>query len=186
MRIIQNKNHKNIYIIIIIFALVLSGGVAAALLIPASPFSINRDSADQPENTVNYDKPTDEQKAAGDRAKEDFIKDHEETDATGPAVSDATSDVGVSITTLSQQGSILQIRTIIEINNEEGDCTMTLSRPGYESLVSTVQVQSQGSYSVCKGFDADVLSLDRGAWSVKIDYVAGDSSGTAQKDVTLQ
>jgi len=189
MRILRNKNHKKTLIIIGILVLLLSGTAAAALFIPISPFAVNKDTSDQPENTVNYDKPTAEQIEAGNTAKEEFIKAQDEKDAAENTPEDSASatTVGVSIATLAQEGSTLQIRTIIEESTGAvGNCTLTLSRTGYDSVAQTAPTQSQGSYSVCQGFDVDVSALAAGSWTVKIDYVAKNKTGTVQKAVTLQ
>ena len=185
MRTLGNKNYKKIYIIVAIALLVLAGTTVAALFVPFSPFAINKDGSDKPENTVNYDKPTDEQKEAGNQAKEDFIKEHENNEASVPSDGSSSTVVGVSIATF-QQGSTLQIRTIIESVDVSGSCTLTLSRTGYENLVRSAQTQSQGSYSVCQGFDIDVSSLEAGSWMVTVDFAAQGKSGTTQKVVELQ
>jgi len=186
MRILRNKNNKKLYVIITVAALILSGGVAAALFIPASPFSLNKSTGDQPENTVNYDDATDEQKEAGDKIKEEFINNHQDDESTDPDGNIDTKTVGVTITTPVQQSSVLQIRTIIETLDNSGLCTLSLSRIGQEGLVKTAQTQSQGSYSVCKGFDIDTSSLQKGEWMVTVDYKGQNKVGSATKVVNIE
>jgi len=189
MRILRNKNSKKLFVIITVAALVLSGGVAAALFIPASPFSLNKNTGDQPENTVNYDDATDEQKEAGDKIKEEFINEHQDEEAVDPGNTPNVATVGVVITIPEQQSKqsmVLQVRTIIETVDNSGVCTLTLSHLGQSSVVKTAQTQSQGAYSVCKGFDVDVSTLEKGTWMATIDYVGQDRTGTATKAVDIK
>jgi hypothetical protein len=183
MRISRNKNPKKFYLVIVLAAVILTGSAAAALFVPTSPLYVYKQQGDNPENTVNYDRPTDEQKEAGDKAKEDFIKNHEESKGSENPANQTTN---VTISSLTQQSKMLQIRTMIDAIDNSGKCTVTLSRSGYQSVSQSVDTQSLGSYSVCKGFDIDATSIELGEWNVAVDYNGQSASGRAEGKVTIE
>lgn len=147
------------------------------------------------ENTISYSKPTDDQLDAGQQAKKDFIERTEAqsgstsgNDSTnGHDSAPADTSVAVQITSASQAGGVLRARTIISVIDNTGSCTATLKKSGSANITETAGVQSMGSYSVCKGFDIDTASMEKGTWSLSIDYAGGaGQKGVATKEVSIQ
>ena len=191
MRLIRNKNHKRRNIIIASVAVAaLAGGVAAALLLPSSPFALNKRPADRPENTVSYDKPTKEEKDAGEKAKEDFINrtqnDSSKSNPSPTDQNDSNPDAYMTISSANQNGQTYQIRVIIYALDRTGTCTLTLSRQGSDNVVQTAGTQILGSYSVCQGFDIPTTQLAKGDWQAEIKYNGNAGKATATQSIKIQ
>lgn len=189
MRITKNKHNKKTKIFIASFVgVLLLCGAASALFLPSSPFSINKRIEDRSENSVDYEKPSNDQKEAGEKAKEDFINKH---DDTGPGTATAPSDssfstVTMTISSASQSNQNYQIRTIISALDNEGICTLTLSKSGQQPLVQEVGTQVLGSYSVCKGFDVAIGNLAKGQWQLVVAYKGPAGQGTAKQSIGVE
>lgn len=188
MRIAINKNHKKRNIILTISALVFSAGVASALLIPSSPFSLNKKQEDRAENTVNYKTPSSDQKQAGDKAKEDFIKKQAAADdaqSKSNQSGSSSNTVNITISSAKQVDQVYQIRTILSAIDDNGTCTLTLSKTGQGPVTQVVGTQTLGSYSVCKGFDVTTAGLEKGDWQVNIAYKGSAGQGSVRQTLGL-
>lgn len=186
MRITENKYSKKTKIIFAaVTAVILTGGVAGALLLPISPFAINKDEI-KPENTVDYKESSDDQKQAGYDAKEDFINKHENS-SSSPGVDDGSSlsdIVTMTISSANQVEQTYQIRTIIEVLDNEGLCVLTLEKSGQEPITQEVGTQILGSYSVCKGFDVPIS--EKGEWQLGITYKGSAGQGSVKQSIGVK
>lgn len=170
-KINSSSSKKKIVAIIIgiITIVAVAGAVGYFLLQKSSQDS----SVSKPNNTVDYNPPTDEQKKAGEDAKKDFI---EKTDEVSPNPSTQPSGTSsVSLSSVGQNGQTLSIRTVISAQSA-GSCKLILSMPGQTDIVRTADTQDMGSYITCKGFDVDTTSLTKGTWKVSIQF-SGDATG---------
>ncbi|HEX6416342.1 MAG TPA: hypothetical protein VFZ62_02340 [Candidatus Saccharimonadales bacterium] len=184
MRIKQSSNKKKIIITSIAIAVLVAAGASAYFLNQGS------NQEDRPENTPDYNAPSDEQKNAGAKAKEDFIKRQDEAeknkDQDGQNGSTGTP-VGLTISSAGQNGSTLQIRTIIEALDDNGTCSLELTKTGADVVTQEAGTQILGSYSVCKGFDIPTEGMQKGSWQAKISYKGSNGqSGSAQRAVEVQ
>ncbi len=168
--------------------LLLSGAAAFALLSPLSPFSHKQDNADRPENTVSYDPATEEQKKAGEEAKKEALAQQEarEKQNQSPTPADEGKTIDMTISSVSQSGGMLQIRTTIETRDSGGKCVLTLSKEGRPNITQEAGTQIQGSYSVCKGFDVPTASLAKGSWRAVVNYTSSGGKGEASQQVDVQ
>lgn len=95
------------------------------------------------------------------------------TDETSPKTPTQTeeepknSSVRASITSANQNGSKLQIRTLIETLSSEGTCTLTLEKDDTK-VTRTAGIQTLANSSTCKGFDEPVANLSPGTWNASI------------------
>jgi hypothetical protein len=190
MRINKNTHHtKRNIIILSAVCLLIVGGVGAW-------YYIQHSNAQQPgENVVDYKPATDEQKAAGDRAKQEFIarteaEEQAKTESAASQSDDSTQApeaVAIRITSSGMNSVYLQIRTFIQTLDASGKCTLNLSRTGSDTVTVTADTQILGSYSVCKGFDVDTTSLAKGEWNAEVKYVGSENrAGSVSKVVDVQ
>ena len=189
MRLRQNTNKKKIIIVSGVAALLIAG-TAGALFIPSSPFALNKQQEDRPENTPDYNAPTDDQKKAGEKAKEDFINRQDEADKNNNENSQdgsgTNNNVNITISSANQNGQTYQLRTIIDGLDDGGTCTLTLSKAGSDPVTQEVGTQVLGSYSVCKGFDISTTNLQKGTWQAKIAYKGSLGQGSVSQTVDIQ
>lgn len=184
MRINKQKiTRRNIIIIALAILIVLVAGGAAWALTGGFQEGDSKKETPKPENTVDYSEATDAQKEAGSRAKEDFINKQDEAIAQ-PSQS-PSANTPLTITSVVQRDDTLQIRIIVDTATPGGACRMKLSREGSTSIIQTADTQQMGTYNVCKGFDIPVSGLEKGQWTVSIDYVNGESKGVAEKKVDI-
>lgn len=188
MRIANKQTHgkRNIILGSILAIFVVAG--VYAWFSPDVPFFGVKSEERAPENTVDYDNATDEQKAAGDKAKQDFISRIDTESKNDNKTSNETSNpVNMTITSTNMNESYLQIRTHIQTLDDDGECTLKLTRMDNSPVVVSVNTQIMGSYSVCKGFDIDTANLAKGEWSAAIQYVGSKSQqAQAEKKVNIE
>lgn len=187
MRINKHKQllskHK-IIIAIVITVLFLGVGAATwALTGGVDDFGESYEDAFKPENTVNLEDATDEQKTAGNKAKEDFINRQDDKNPEETPVPSA--NVSVTITSVSQRDGDLQVRTIIDTTTSGGSCKFTMSREGNTPVVIDAGIQIMGSYAVCQGFDVRLAGFEKGEWNMRLEYVNGMSSGMTERKITV-
>lgn len=180
MRITQNKNNKyKIALWALGGVLVLIGVVVVLHKANVITFGQNED---KPENTINYDKPTDEQVKESERIKEEFDKKHYGDDNASPSLS--KDGIGVIITSVSQEEGILSVRVMVQSTNI-GECGIEISNNN-TSYTAQAQTMIQGSYGICKGFDVPVSQLSPGSNTIKILYNEGDQTGSTEKTVEVK
>lgn len=147
-------------------------------------------------SSINYDKPTDEQKQAGNDAKRETVERDAQQQEHKPSASqtDQTpvptpqqsgkSKVEVSITAANQNGSIFQVRSVLFTLANSGTCTLTLTK-GTATVIKTAKVQAQATSSACLGFDIPTSELSPGVWHLTINFENETVTGTAEKDITI-
>lgn len=134
-------------------------------------------------NQINYEPATPEQQQAGVDAKTG-TSDTPAAPATTPGSS--LKSVEVTITAANQNGSTLQIRTLIGVVENTGTCTLVLSRSGQTSVTKTAGIQALSSSSTCQGFDVPVSELSAGTWQALITFESSTLTGTATKSIMVQ
>jgi len=172
---------KKIAIILIAVLLVLLGGAAvyAKFYAPTSTTPTSDDSTQT--DQTNLDPATDEQKQAGDDQKQTNADAAADTD-TG----ETTGTVGVTITYFNQNGSQIQIRTLIDEVTSTGSCTLTLEKSDGTIVTKTSDIQAQPSSSSCKGFDLTTAEITPGTWKATISVKIGTQTGNANETKTIQ
>ncbi len=89
------------------------------------------------------------------------------------------------ITAAAQNGSTLQIRSIIYLVTDTGTCTLTLAKSGSNTVTKTAVVQSLPSSSTCAGFDVPVSELSNGQWTVVVSFENDSYTSSATKTVGI-
>ncbi len=184
----KNKLSKPSRIILIASAviLVVAGGVLSYLYFAQKgPFT--------PEaSNINYGPATSEEINAGNDIKEQNSQSDTSSPGTGsdttptpPQGDPSKSTVGVEITAANQNGSTINIRTLIQSLSSNGTCTLSMNGPAGKTYTASSKTQLGPSTSTCMGFDVPVASLSPGDWTVTINYEDSATTGSATRDVTV-
>jgi hypothetical protein len=188
MKINNGTNKKKRIIIIgcIVLALIL---IAAATTLAYRYYHPTAKSTD----SVNLSPPTDEEKNAGNSAKQNNVSP--ETDKGNSTGSDSTptqptdgskATIAAEITSANQNDPSFQVRVLIHTVTSSGTCTLVMSGPNGKSYNATAEVQALPSSSTCKGFDVPVSSLAAGQWKVNVIFSNDQYTASADKDVVIQ
>lgn len=189
-----NSSKKKIKLLVPLFlVLVLVGGAFSYVYaFNGSIFGWTNKSTESNETSTNYDKPTKEQKDAGDEAKKNTVEGEKpnsnNTDRpqspTNPTAS-GKSNTDVSFTAASQNGDLLQMRVLISAVENSGSCTLTLTNAD-RVITKTSEVQAQSNTSTCKGFDVATNELSTGSWAARVVYTSPSSTGSATKNIEIK
>lgn len=180
MRINKNINHtkRNLILAAAISLIVLSIGGAWYYLNISSTKELR-------ENVVNYEPATDEQQSSGLKAKEDFNNTYYGKDDNNSSV-DTKKDVGVLISSMNQNGTLLTIATSVESLDVDGVCELKLSRDGSDMVTAQVKTFQMTTYSACEDFNIDVAGLEKTEWSAQVDYIGSSTKGTTTAKVVIK
>lgn len=180
MQIQKVKSKRKLYIVIsiVVVLLVAAAGVYFFLQKP------------EPESFINTDKPTDEQIDAGLDAKDATVKNSSrntgnlETNETEQAPV-AGSTPQISITAAAQNGSLVQIRSIIPKVTTNGLCELTINN-GQNTITKTTGVQALADSSTCQGFDVSTSEFaSGGTWTATLIYKDTSGKTEASEDVVV-
>lgn len=140
---------------------------------------------------INYDKPTDEQKKAGEEVKK-TATDGEKPNASGSDQTPAPvpqasgkSKVELDMPNASQNNGTLHISTLISATTENGTCTLTLTS-GTKTVTKTAAVQALPSNATCKGFDIPVSELAPGNWQAALHFENNTFTGDTTRGIVIQ
>lgn len=96
------------------------------------------------------------------------------------------STVEVEITAANYIDSFYMIRAMISVIDNQGSCTLTLSKPGQNSIKKTANVQPQANISTCQGFNVGIDEFPVGGdWDLKIDYSSDKYEGSISKRIQV-
>lgn len=194
----SKKSSRALYASVATVLIVLLGLSAYVYAYNGSLFGwrLRTQTAQQPGST-NYNPPTAEQKKAGSNVKLNTTSNP--GSATKPGASGSPSDtppaptpqpngkslVNVSITSANQNGSMLQIRAVIDTVTSSGTCTLTLSGGG-KTVTKTSGVQNLPSTSTCKGFDVATSELGSGTWTASLTFENSTLIGKTSKTIAVK
>lgn len=167
MKITQKQSKFPKKIIIGIIALLVIGGVGAFGLYQSQRANNIGSSATaeiRPINDVDYSAPTTDEQNEQNQAKDEIIKQSEQSQNPTPS-----SSMSVTISRASQGGASqpLNIRTIIT-GTTRGTCMVELKKDG-QVVSKTFPIIVQATYSTCE--QADIPAADfpaSGEWSLSI------------------
>lgn len=147
------------------------------------------------DGTTNLDKPTKEQKDAGNSAKDQTVNNTDESTTTpgsdpstipAPGSGDNKTTVSAEITAANQNGELLQVRTLIQLVTSNGTCILSLKRSDGKTYSKQASVQALSSATTCTGFDIPVSELGSGAWNLTVSFENDGYIASASKQVTIQ
>lgn len=185
MKITQKSSvQKRIIIVSSALVVLLAGGVTLAYMNHLGPFHHSINTAP----TTNLKPATTAQKQAGEQQKKQTAIPNEDTKQNPPqsaTPSGSTASLAVSITALSQNGTVVQARSLIESVITDGTCTLTLTK-GATTVTKTSDIHPLSSSSTCEGFDIPTSELSAGTWQVNLTVTSNGASGNASGKITVQ
>lgn len=95
------------------------------------------------------------------------------------------STTSLTITAANQNGSTLQIRTLISELWSSGQCSLTLTK-GSLKIIRQAKIQALSSESTCQGFDILTSELESGTWNIAIIASNGNKNTSTTKEVTIK
>jgi cytoskeletal protein RodZ len=166
----------------IILAIVL----AAAILAGAAYFYWSQPGAttEKGDTNIDYSPPSDEQTKGEETAEQQTGSSDTPSDQTNDS-SDQKASVGVEITSANQNGSTLQIRTLVQLVTNEGECTVTLTKSGSKPITKTAGVQAATTYSTCQGFNISTSGMEAGTWNISLTFANASYTGTTTGKVDI-
>ena len=175
----KSSPQRKIIIILVAIILVALGSAAVYARYNSSQDSNNPSNDGTTTNETNLDPATDEQKQAGDEQKQNSA-DSETNEEEN------TDTLSVTITAFNQNGTQVQIRSLINEVSSAGSCVLTLENNKGIVITKTSDIQAQPSSSSCKGFDLTTDEVTPGTWKATISVTIGSQTGNANKTLTIQ
>jgi len=181
MKINQQKSRKKQYIAISCAVILLAGAVAVGILYHNGAFSQDQKQSKQAKasNSINYDKPTNDQTKAGAQIKKQNADKNYSSNSqdSGSSSSSNASNLKVQITAATVTGDTAYIRSNIDGVYQAGTCTLTLTK-GAQTLTKTAAIQALPQSSTCKGFNIPTSQLSPGAWSIRLSVTIDSQTAT--------
>lgn len=126
-------------------------------------------------NKVNYDPPTNEEKAAGDKQKSESVNAEPSTDQS--------NNLDVTFSAVNQNDDVVQIRTMIQ-GVIQGSCSLTVVN-GSQSKTFTSSTQLLANASTCSGFDISTSDIGTGKWDIKLTVTSNDNAKKGETTTML-
>lgn len=128
--------------------------------------AFNNDSTDETlPQSINIEKPSEEEVTAGQTEKDEAIKQNDEQSNETPD----ENDVKIN-TSFVDNGDDYKITTIIETLTAAGTCELTMSGPNNEKIFRSADVQPVTTYTTCKGFNIKKTDLSPGLWNISVTF----------------
>jgi hypothetical protein len=178
MKTPNKKNRSPVIItslLILGLLLVLGGYTAIAYRNHFWPF--HPEAVQTSADKIDLNPPTSEQINTGKD-----IKNAAQDAANQPTIQG--SQVDLTITSVNQSSTSLQIRTLIQATTNNGTCSLTLTKNG-STVTRTASVQAAASSSTCEGFDIPLNELSAGKWQMTIKFNSGSINGEVSQEVSV-
>lgn len=188
MKIRTKKNHKKAVLLIV--GILLLVAIAAGSFFYMRHFQVGlftpkkqTTSSEQREpNMINYGPVTDQEKSAGNTIKEQTSS----TPPQAPSPSQGKTTVPLEITSASQNGSVVYVRSVIHTTTSQGSCSLTMKGPNDKVYTATATVQPLSSTSTCAGFNIQTSALSLGQWNITINFDNDNTAGSGQSTVEVK
>lgn len=136
--------------------------------------------------------PTKEQTQAGNTLKTDIVNEDRAAQGKPPipgtnsssSSTTTNAQLDVTITAANQNGSVVNIRSLISTVTSNGTCTLTLTKDT-STVTKTAGIQPLANASTCKGFDIPTSELSQGTWHISLTISSGSKTGTASGNVVV-
>lgn len=186
MKTLQKQTSRKKAIIITIVVIILLGAAGAAGYFYMVDAQQRSASTPETSNTTSLEPATRDQIEAGNTSKQQTVDGE-----TKPSQSNSDKPAGggptisVSITAANQNGSVVNIRALINELINSGTCSLKLTK-GSSVITKTAAVQALASTATCQGFDIATSELPAGTWHMVLTVSSGDRSGSAERDFSVQ
>lgn len=191
MKIKNNKkNHKIIISIAVVLALLAAGGLLYVYAFKGSIPGFNNTTKNN--STINLDDATEDEKNAGDTAKQQTLESNKNDSKSSSDIPPAPQPqaggkdlVEVDITAANQNEQVVQVRSSVGAVSNTGSCTITLSRND-KVITKSAPVQALPTTSTCQGFDIPVSELSVGTWRISLMFESATLTGTTSREITVK
>lgn len=189
MKMQTNKNIKKSVLITSAVIVLMATGVVYAYTQNLGPFK--KDYSTQPASDDELSTGSDIKKRSlensGISSSEDKVSPGSDPlPEPTPGVDGNKPTVDMEITAANQNGSILNIRTLIQTVSSTGTCNLSMQSQAGRTYTMTAEPQPQPSSTTCRGFDIPVSELTPGAWTIRIDFENEEIYGSASKEVIIK
>ena len=179
--------------LIIITGVLLLGVISSVIYVYVFKGNLLGWSANKSDGKINYDKPTEEQKKAGEDAKKKTVDETkpnsfgntDQTPTPTPQSGENKAKTTIDITNNNQNGGLLQVRALIAATVNTGTCTLTLTS-GSKTVTKTAGVQALPSNATCQGFDIPVNELSAGTWQATLHFENTTLVADTSKEIVVQ
>lgn len=183
-KVMRKINNKKPILLSSVCALLVMVAAIALLYFLLTPKTKNAQAETplDPAKTSGYvdtNPTTNSQAATGQSIKEHSLDTATSSDNSTPAITG-------QISSISQSGNVLYIRTIINSVTQAGDCTILMSGPSNKQYTATVGVQPLSSYATCKGFDIPLSQLASGPWTINVTYKSSAANLSLKGEVDIK
>ena len=177
---IKKKNNRKKIISAIVIVLILAAGVGAYY------YFTHKSSSQATHSATSLAPATDQEKAAGNQAKSSNADATKSTTSPSPSPSSASGITTVSVNTTAnaQNGSIYQLRYLINAVVSNAMCTLTLTQ-GSSTVTKTASTQALAQSSTCVGFDIPTSSLGSGSWQATMVVSGGNVAGSVTNTIQV-
>jgi hypothetical protein len=194
MKLPERKTLSKKKLAVIIVAVIILLAIAAATYVYAFGgnlfgWTVKKDGPTS--SKINYDKPTGEQKKAGEDVKKNTadgakpnVGGSDQTPAPVPQAN-GKSKVELDIPNANQNNGILKIGTLIAATTNKGTCTLTLTS-GSKTVTKTAAVQALPSNATCQGFDIPVSELAPGNWQAALHFENDTLTGDTTRGIVIK
>lgn len=139
---------------------------------------------------------TQEEKDAGSQSKQTTIdsgtkqQNSSDTSSNSDKQTDSQSTTtsptaGVTISASAQNGSIYQLRFLIDTVVSRGTCQLTLTK-GSATVTKQAALQSLAQSSTCQGFDISTSELSAGTWNVSMQLSGSSHTGSTSGTIEVK
>lgn len=129
-------------------------------------------------NDINYDPPTEEEQAAGDKRKEEIAKEEQARQESQNQTD--KKEVAVIITDAGQYDDIIEVRSFVPNHYQDGTCSITFSKNS-QTIVKKVPARKDVSTTICMNPLVKRTEFPgAGSWQVKVSYDASGAKGASE------
>jgi cytoskeletal protein RodZ len=191
MKILQkNKPSKPFVISLITLAILLLLGAVYVYGFNGSIFNWRKNANPSESNSsVNNDRSNlDQDKNSNDANQDETNFNTNKSSKNTPENTNSESDnsANVIINSLSQDSSgTLNVRSTISTIQQDGICTITITKNNNVIVKETAGPFPQTSYSAC-GFNIEKTKLQSGLSTIRVEYTSKAFSGSATRDLEIQ
>ena len=177
------KNKKKLLVLSLVLIIALVGGISAFLI------QRHNSSADIPDgiagrSKINYDPPTDEEKAAGDVQKEQTIKQKQIDDEQAQ---NTNATIIITDSSYYTDDNVVEVRAYASnIFEDGGTCTATFTQTGQTTVTKTSQAFKDATSTQCGAINVPRTQFPAaGTWNVTVSYTSSTSKGQQAATVKL-
>ena len=175
-------------------SIIIVAGILLLVGIGAGAYFILQNNADRDTNRsvndVDYGKATDEQIKTGEDIKDNSNPDDPNQVGSDKAPQPTPGENGnkaaapVTITASVQNGNVIQVRTLISVMTDTGECVITFTQQS-TTVVKKAPVQSLPNGTTCAGFNIPVSELGVGTWQYTVTFENETMKGSTASNITV-